>query len=137
MQPHEIYSLRARDIMNREFVLVSPVATVQEAVEQMIQHRSQAVIVDRADENDAYGILTFQEVVYRVISKSLAPTRVRVADIMIKPLIVINPNLRIPFIAQLFANTGIQNAPVIEAHRLVGIISSAELVKALTTQGGE
>ena len=132
MQPHEIYSLRARDIMNREFVLVSPVATVQEAVEHMIQHHSQAVIVDRADEDDAYGILTFQEVVYRVISKSLAPTRVRVADIMIKPLIVINPNLRIPFIAQLFANTGIQNAPVIEEHRLVGIISSAELVKALT-----
>jgi len=132
MQPHEIYSLRARDIMNREFALVSPVATVQEAVERMIQHRCQAVIVDRADEDDAYGILTFQEIVYRVISKSLAPTRVRVADIMIKPLIVINPNLRIPFIAQLFANTGIQNAPVIEEHRLVGIISSAELVKALT-----
>ncbi len=132
MQPHEIYSLRARDIMNREFALVSPVATVQEAVERMIQHHCQAVIIDRADEDDAYGILTFQEIVYRVISKSLAPTRVRVADIMIKPLIVINPNLRIPFIAQLFANTGIQNAPVIEEHRLVGIISSAELVKALT-----
>ncbi len=25
MQPHEIYSLRARDVMNRQFALVSPV----------------------------------------------------------------------------------------------------------------
>jgi predicted transcriptional regulator len=128
---HEIYSLRARDVMNRSFVLVSPLANVQEAVERMVESGTQAVIVDRADEDDAYGIVTFQEIVYQLISKSLSPTRVRIADIMVKPLIVINPYLRLPFIAQLFANTGIQNAPVIEEHRLVGIISSADLVRAL------
>jgi CBS domain-containing protein len=137
MQPYEIYSVRARDVVNRDFALVSPLATVHEAVEAMMEHGCQAVIVDRTDEDDAYGILTYQEIVYRVISKSLAPTRVRVADIMIKPLIVINPNLRLPFIAQLFANTGIQNAPVIEEHRLVGIISSAELVNALVADNGD
>lgn len=128
---HEIYSLRARDVMNRSFVLVSPLANVQEAVERMVESGTQAVIVDRADEDDAYGIVTFQEIVYHLISKSLSPTRVRIADIMVKPLIVINPYLRLPFIAQLFANTGIQNAPVIEEHKLVGIISSADLVRAL------
>jgi CBS domain-containing protein len=117
--------------MNRSFVLVSPLASVQEAVERMVESGTQAVIVDRADEDDAYGIVTFQEIVYQLISKSLSPTRVRIADVMIKPLIVINPYLRLPFIAQLFANTGIQNAPVIEEHRLVGIISSADLVRAL------
>lgn len=134
MQPHEIYSLRARDVANRNFVLVSPLATVQEAVERMLQAGSQVVIVDRADEGDAYGILTFQEIVYRVISRSLAPTRVRVAEVMVKPLIVVNPNLRLPFVAQLFANTQIDNAPVIEEHRLAGIVSSADLVRALAGQ---
>jgi len=134
VQPHEIYSLRARDVANRNFVLVSPLATVQEAVERMLQAGSQVVIVDRADEGDAYGILTFQEIVYRVISRSLAPTRVRVAEVMVKPLIVVNPNLRLPFVAQLFANTQIDNAPVIEEHRLAGIVSSADLVRALAGQ---
>ncbi len=132
MQPHEIYSLRARDIMNRSFVVVSPLETVQEAIERMVASDCQVAIVDRADEGDAYGILTFQEVVYRVISRSLAPTRVRVGEVMVKPLIVVNPNLRLPFVAQLFANTGIENAPVIEEHQLAGIISSADLVRALT-----
>ncbi len=134
MQPREIYSLRARDVMNRNFALVSPVATVQEAVERMVECGAQAVIVDRADEGDAYGIVTFQEIVYQLISKALSPTRVRVGDIMIKPLIVVNPNRRMPFVAQLFANTGIQNAPVIEEHRLVGVISSADLVRALVLE---
>jgi len=137
MEHHRLYSLRARDIMNRNIALVSPLATVQEAAERMMQCGCQAVIVDRADEDDAYGILTYQEIVYGVLSKSLPPTRARVSDFMVKPLIVINPNLRLPFIAQLFANTGIQNAPVIEEHKLVGLISSVELVQALMAEDKE
>lgn len=137
MQPHEIYSLRARDVMNRNFTLVSPIATVQEAVEAMLRCNCQTAIVDRADEDDAYGILTFQEIVYRLIAKSLSPTRTRVGEIMVKPLIVINPNLRLPFVAQLMARVGIQNAIVIEEHKLAGVISSSDLVGALvrTTEG--
>jgi predicted transcriptional regulator len=133
MQPHEIYSLRARDIMNRQFVLVSPLETVHDAITKMKAcGNCQVAIVDRADEDDAYGIMTFQEIVYRVISKSLSPTRTRVGEIMIKPLIVVNPTLRLPFIAQLFSRIGIQNAIVIEEHQLVGVISSADMVMALT-----
>ena len=134
MQPHEIYSLRARDVMNRDFALVSPLATVQETVEAMGRCNCSVAIVDRADDDDAYGILTHQEIVYRVMAKSLAPTRTRVADVMVKPLIVINPNLRLPFVAQLFARVGIQNAIVIDEHRLAGVISSSDLVRALVRQ---
>lgn len=133
MHTFEIYSLRARDVMNREFVLVSPLTTVQDAVGAMQAHHCQVAIVERADEDDAYGILTYQEVVYRVIAKSLLPTRTRVADVMVKPLIVVNPNLRLPFVAQLFARFGIQNAIVIEEHKLAGVISSHDLVEALLT----
>lgn len=134
MQPHEIYSLRARDVMNRNFVVIPPVATVQEAVEAMMKCNCGTVIVDRADENDAYGILTFQEIVYRVIAKSLSPTRTRIGDVMVKPLIVVNPNLRLPFVAQLLARVGIQNAIVIDEHKLAGVISSGDLVQALVRQ---
>ena len=137
METHRIYSLRARDIMNPDVLTVSPLATVYEAVQVMSEHGCQVVIVDRADEDDAYGILTFQEVAYKVIARSLQPTRVRVGEIMVKPLIVVNPNLRLPFIAQLFANTGIQNAPVIEEHRLVGLISTCDLVNALVAEHDE
>jgi CBS domain-containing protein len=137
MQPLETYSLRARDVMNRDFALVSPLATVQEAVEAMMACNCQVAIVERADEGDAYGILTYQEIVYRVIAKSLAPTRTRVADVMIKPLIVVNPNLRLPFVAQLFARVGIQNAIVIDEHVLAGVVSSSDLVRALVAEEQE
>lgn len=131
MQPHEIYSLRARDVMKRRIVLVSPLDTVYDVLTKMQDAQCQVAIVDRADEDDAYGILTYQEVVYRVISKSLPATRTRVGEIMAKPLIVVNPSLRLPFVAQLFSRFGIQNAIVIEEHQLVGVISSSDLVAAL------
>ncbi len=137
MEPRRIYSLRTRDVMNRNFSIVSPLATIHEAVEMMLGCSCRALIVDRADEDDAYGIITYQEIVYRVIAKSLIPTRTRVGEIMVKPLIVINPTLRLPFIAQLFANTNIENAPVIENHEIVGIISSVDLVEALAKTGAE
>ncbi len=134
MEEHRLYSLRARDIMNQDFAVVSPLATVQSAVEAMLAHRCSAVIVDRADEGDAYGMVTYQEITYRLLAKSLSPTRTRVAEIMVKPLIVVTPNLRLPFIAQLFARVGIQHALVIDEHRLAGIISSADLVRAITAE---
>jgi predicted transcriptional regulator len=137
MEPHRVYSLRARDVMNSHYALISPLANIHEAVLAMRQCGCQALIVDRVDEDDAYGILTYQEIVYRVINKSLLPTRVRVADVMIKPLIVVNPNLRLPYIAQLFANTGISHAPVIAEHRLAGLISLADLVEALVSEDPE
>ena len=133
MQPHEIYSLRALDVMNREFALVSPLDTVQDALAKMMVCNCQVAIVDHTDDDDAYGILTYQEIVYRVISKSLSPTRARVGEVMIKPLIVVNPTLRLPFVAQLFARFGIQNAIVIEEHQLAGVVSSSDLVKALVS----
>jgi predicted transcriptional regulator len=40
----------------------------------------------------------------------------------------------LPFIAQLFANTNIQSAPIIEEHRLVGIISPGGLMRALAAE---
>lgn len=137
MQPHEIYSLRARDVMKRRIVLVSPLDTVYDVLTKMQEAECQVAIVDRADDDDAYGILTYQEVVYRVISKSLPATRTRVGEIMVKPLIVVNPSLRLPFVAQLFARFGIQNAIVIEEHQLVGVISSSDLVAALVQRKTE
>jgi len=137
MEQHQLYSLRARDVMNRHVLIISPLTTVQEAVERMMESQCQVAIVDRADEDDAYGILTFQEIVYRVIAQSLSPNRTRVGEVMVKPLIVVNSNLRLPFVAQLLARVGIQNAIVIEEHKLAGVISSSDLVKALVAEDNE
>ena len=55
------------------------------------------------------------------------PAAVQVYEVMMKPCVVINPDLGIEFVAKLFANVGIRCAPVIQ-EKLLGIVSVSDLL---------
>ena len=59
---------------------------------------------------------------------------IRVDEVMTKPLIVVNPSLKVEMIARLFAHHKVGHAPVIDDHRLVGIVSMTDLVVEVITE---
>jgi predicted transcriptional regulator len=63
MKHRRTYSLRARDIMNRNVGMILPLASIQEAVDEMATCDCHALIVDRVDDNDTYGVITYQEII--------------------------------------------------------------------------
>jgi signal-transduction protein with cAMP-binding, CBS, and nucleotidyltransferase domain len=93
----------------------------------MKEKKLRSLIVERRYEEDAYGIVTETDIVYKVTAFGKDPKKVRVYEIMTKPCIVINPDLAIEYVARLFANTGIRRAPVIEG-KLLGIISVTDIL---------
>lgn len=123
---------KAKDIMTTDVVTIQGTATVAEAVALMKQRSVRSLIVDRRSEDDAYGIITQRDIVYKVVAKGLDPNSVQVHEIMSKPLVVVNPNLDVKYVARLLANTGLSRAPVIGEHRLMGVVSLSDIVnKAL------
>jgi len=123
--------LKAKDIMTTEMVTIEPSATVAEAVALMKEKGLRALIVERTNEEDAYGIVTETDIVYKVVAQGLSPQSVLVREIMTKPCIVVNPDLSVENVARLFALTGIRRAPVIR-ERLLGVISVTDIIcKAL------
>jgi signal-transduction protein with cAMP-binding, CBS, and nucleotidyltransferase domain len=102
-------------------------ATVKEAVDLMRIRDWRALIIDRRHEQDAYGIITESDIVYKVISYSKDPNKVRVYEIMTKPCIVVNPELGLEYVARLFANHYLRRAPVISG-KLLGIISLTDIL---------
>ncbi|MBI3360418.1 MAG: CBS domain-containing protein [Chloroflexi bacterium] len=122
------YDLRAKDIMQTEIASVPPETTVQDAAIRMKREGVRSLIVERADPDDAYGIVTYSDIVAKVLAWGMEPAEVTVEEIMIKPLVVVNPNLKVEHIARLFAQTGIGHAPVISEHKLVGVISKTDLI---------
>nr|MDJ0569239.1 CBS domain-containing protein [Pleurocapsa sp. MO_192.B19] len=78
-------------------------------------------------EDDAYGIVTETDIIYKVVSKDVDPESVMVYQIMTKPCIVVNPDLDLKNVARLFTETGIARAPVIQK-RLLGMISTTDLI---------
>lgn len=120
--------MKAKDIMSTDVVMVDGLATVAEAVKTMKDRGVRSLIVDRRSEDDAYGIVTQRDVVYQVMAKGLDPNQVKVHEIMSKPLVVVNPNLDVKYVARLMANMRLSRAPVIGEHRLMGIVSVSDLV---------
>ncbi|NEP81826.1 MAG: CBS domain-containing protein, partial [Okeania sp. SIO3B3] len=119
--------MKAKDIMTTEVETIRGSATVADAVKKMNDLCLRALIVERRHEQDAYGIITETDIVYKVAAYGKDPRQMRVYEVMTKPCIVINPDLGVEYVARLFANTGIHRAPVIK-DTLLGIISITDIL---------
>jgi len=119
---------KARDLMTTEVVMVDGSAPVAEAVRLMKEKGVRALIVERRNEDDAYGIVTQRDIVYSVMAERKDPTKVKVHEVMTKPLVVVNPDLDAVYVARLMAQKGLSRAPVIYQQKLQGVISVTDLI---------
>lgn len=116
----------AKDIMTTNIFVIDSLATVAEAIALMQDKKVRSLIVQPSEDN-AYGIVTETDIIYKVATKDVDPELVSVYQIMTKPCIVVNPDLELKNVARLFAETGVSRAPVIQEH-LLGIISVTDLL---------
>lgn len=119
--------LKAADIMTKDVATIRSSATVAEAVKLMRARDWRALIVDRRHEQDAYGIISESDIVYKVIAYGKDPNKTRVYEVMTKPCISINPDLGLEYVARLFAQHHLHRAPVIHGE-LVGIVSLTDIL---------
>lgn len=119
---------KAADIMTTEVATISGSATIADAVKLMKFKGLHSLIVERRTEEDAYGILTDTDISNKVVAYGKDPKDVKVYEVMIKPCIVINPDLVVEYVARLFALTGIDRAPVIRGD-LLGIVSVTDILQ--------
>lgn len=124
--------LKAKDIMTTEVVTIDGNATAADAARTMRDKGMRTLIVERRGEEDAYGIVTHRDLVYKVVAQGKDPAEVKVHEIMTKPLVVVNPDLDVKYVARLMANVGLSRAPVFFEQKLQGIVSVSDIVnKAL------
>jgi CBS domain-containing protein len=128
------YHLCARDIMQTEVATVLPELTVQDAAALMRHQGVRSLVVEKETDDDAYGLITYADIVTKVLAHGFDPAEIRVDEVMTKPLIVVNPSLKVEMIARLFAQHKVGHAPVFEDHRLVGIVSMTDLVVEVITE---
>ncbi len=123
--------LTARDVMTDAVRTVRSEVTVAQAIALMQTQQVRSLIVICPDTQEGYGILTARDIIYRVIAPQRDPSTVRVQDIMRRPCISIHPDLNLNEVAQTFADTGIQRAPVMLEDQLLGVISITDLLSKI------
>lgn len=120
--------ITARDVMRSEYIELDGVATVDEALKEMKARHSSVVIVKKRDEHDAYGILLLSDIAKKVLAQNRASQRVNIYEIMSKPVIAVDPDLDVRYVARLFDRFGMSIAPVVDNGEVIGVISYDELV---------
>jgi len=84
------------------------------------------VITDR--KGSPVGIITERDIVRRVTAKNLVPRNVKAKEVMSTPLAVVTPYTEVNEAARKMSKLDIRRLGVMEKGRLVGIISSKDIV---------
>lgn len=124
--------MKVSDCMTQSVITISRAAPVAAASKVMLKQQIHSLIIEPIHRRDAYGIVTFSDIVAKVIAKGRNPHHVRVYEIMSKPCVVLNPDLAIEYAARLLTQLGLHCAPVIQG-KLLGILSLTDLLEAQAT----
>lgn len=123
-----------RDIMAKNIKTVKPDDSVHAAVLKMNKFDIGSVIV--ISSGRPVGIITETNIMRRVVESRMDPATVWAKDIMTSPLISIEENATVAEAAKIMSERKINRLPVINGSKLVGLISSTDIVKANPTQLG-
>ncbi|MFU8763179.1 MAG: CBS domain-containing protein [Haliea sp.] len=120
--------VRVRDVMHSRFCRVDGLITVEQALQQMHEENAQALIVEKRDADDEYGITLLSDIAKKVLAPNRAPERVNVYEIMSKPALGVRPDMQVRYCARLFDQFGLNLAPVIDsAGEIIGLVSYEDL----------
>ncbi len=118
----------ARDIMSRPVETIEINASVIDAVVKMNKSKHGSIIVTAKEK--LIGIVTERDILERIVERFLDPRETKVSEIMSSPVVTIPPDISIEEAAKVMTEKNIKKLPVMENDRLVGIVTSMDLVKA-------
>ena len=127
------------DIMSVNVKTVHPDATVIEVAQKMLKFDVGSIVVVDSSLRPV-GIVTERDILRDVVIPRLPIDVVTALEIMTKPLISISPDMSVEQAAKLMSDKKIKKLPVVERKKLVGIVTSMDLVRTepkLITQLGD
>ncbi len=120
--------IRVVDVMKQQFDLVDGKLTVREALLAMKHPETRALIIDKLDADDEYGLVLISDIAKKVLAADRSPDRVNLYEIMAKPVLSVPPEMSIKHCAKLLERFSIMRAPVISEGKVFGIVSFHDLV---------
>lgn len=120
-----------KDIMKSNVVTVSAFATVRESMHLMRTHGIKSLVVDKGNEHDAYGLVTYNDILKTIVAEEGDIDLINVYDICTKPALIVSRELDVKYVARLMVNMNIQRILVTNANELVGIITMNDIVSAI------
>ncbi len=120
------------DCMTSSVVTSDISETVYEAVAKMMKLDVGCIVV--VEHQQIVGIITKGDVLKKSLLKSHDPKRITVGKIMSSPVITIRPDVPLEEAAKLMGEKKVTKLPVIDNHKITGIITSTDIIRIEPTQ---
>jgi CBS domain-containing protein len=117
------------DRKDRAVFSVGPETPVLEAIRAMAEHHIGALLVMKGEV--LAGIVSERDYARKVILLGRSSSDTPVRDIMTTPVLTVSPETSVEQCMQLVTDKRVRHLPVLEAGRVVGMVSIGDLVKAV------
>ena len=119
-----------KDIMSKEnLAIVSPMASVRDALKMMKNNKIKSLIVDKVRPSDAYGLLTYKNILFSIISNDEDIDLLRVYDIYTKPAYQVSQELDSKYAVELMVKSNVKRLLVIDNNQIKGILTMTDMMQ--------
>jgi CBS domain-containing protein len=117
-----------KEMMRPSPGIIDGLATVQAALDRMRRDNVGALVIDRRDEGDEYGIIVLSDIAAKIIAENRSPARTNVYEVMSKPVLTVAGGMDIKYAIKLLSRFGLARALVTESGPLAGLVTLREMV---------
>lgn len=114
-----------------KLIIISPMATVREALNLMKVHKVRSVIVDKTKPDSAYGLVTFKNILQSIIAEDGDIDLLNVYDIAATPAISVSSKLNVKYAARMMVQSSIKRILVLDNNELHGILTMTDIIGIL------
>lgn len=115
-------------MIKNNLTIISPMAPVRDALTMMRKTKVKSLIVDKLRPSDAYGLLTYKNILFSIISNDGDIDLLRVYDICSKPAIQVSKQLDLKYASQLMVRNNVKRLLVVDNNELEGILTMTDIL---------
>lgn len=123
-----------KDVMIRDVVTISPFAKLREALSLLKSKNIKSLVVEKQSEHDAYGLITFTNILKTVIAEDGDIDLLNVYDVCAKPALTVGESLGLKHVAALMVQQHVKRLVVVKDNELVGFVTMNDIMDELLSR---
>jgi len=122
-----------KDVMTpkEKLISVAPTATVREVLRLMRTHSVRSIIVEKPQEDGAYGLVTFKNILQSIVAEDGDIDLLNVYDIAAIPAMSVSAQLNVKYAARMMVQSSIKRLLIIDNNELLGILTMSDIIGIL------
>ena len=115
-----------KDAMKKKVIFSSPEESVRDAIRTIVDNRIGCVVIKKNER--IIGIVTDRDILFEIEKNGIDINNTPLKDIMTHYVIYINPEASVEKAVKTMITNNIKKLPVIKNEKLVGIITTTDIV---------